>query len=286
MGKFIISVEATADLTKELLEKYDIRKAEMNFSIDETEYSTDNVEMTPKIFYDKMREGSKTATSQLNSFKAKEHFEKLLEEGKDILHISFTSALSGMYECVKKTADEINQTSKNKIIVVNSLCAAMGQGLLAILVAEKMDDYNTIDAFAGYVESIKMKIDHMFIVDSLKYLSRTGRISKMTAAIGTVLQIKPILHVDNEGHLTNFAKVISRKKSIQSLAEKVASAKNNISDKIYIAHADCIEEAETVQSLIEQKLNIKPEILDLGYVIGCHAGPGTIAVFFTSDKRQ
>lgn len=286
MGKFIVSVEATADLTKELLEKYDIRKAEMNFSIDEKEYCTDNLEMSPEIFYNKMRGGSRTSTSQVNSFQAKEYFEKLLEEGKDILHISFTSALSGMYDCMKKTADEINQTSKNKIIVVNSLCAAMGQGLLALIASEKMDDYNTIEAFTGYVESIKMNIDHMFIVDSLKYLSRTGRISKMTAAIGTVLQIKPILHVDNEGHLTNFAKVISRKKSIQTLAEKVANAKNNMSDKIYIAHADCLNEAQTVQQLIEEKTSIKPEILELGYVIGCHAGPGTIAVFFTSDKRQ
>lgn len=285
MSKFIISVEATADLTQELLKKYDIRSADMNFSIDEVEYSTKDKNMTVTEFYNKMKSGSKTSTSQINTFQAKEYFEELLKEGKDILHISFSSALSGMCEAMKKSAEELNATHENKIKVVSSLTASMGQGLLAILCAEKADEFNTIEELENYCESIKMNIDHLFVVDSLKYLSRTGRVSKVTAAIGTVLQIKPILHVDNEGHLTSFAKVISRKKSINALAEKTATKKNSLTDKIFICHANCLDEATIVQALIEEKLKIKAEIMDLGYVIGCHSGPGTLAVFFTSNER-
>lgn len=285
MGKFIISVEATADLSKELLDKYDIREAQMNFSIDEKEYSTKDENMSVPEFYTKMKAGAKTSTSQINTYSATEYFKELLQEGKDVLHISFTSALSGMYEAMKKSAEELNATSKNKIIVVNSLCASMGQGLLAILCAEKADKFENIDELAEYCESIKMQIDHLFVVDSLKYLSRTGRVSKMTAMIGTALQIKPILHVDNEGHLTSFAKVISRKKSLSALAEKMVAKKNNLNDKIYICHANAEEEAENVKSVIEGKTGLKVELMNLGYVIGCHAGPGTIAVFFTSNER-
>lgn len=285
MGKYIISVEATADLPKELLSKYDIREAQMNFSIDETEYSTKDENMSVPEFYEKMKAGAKTSTSQINTYSATEYFTELLKEGKDILHVSFTSALSGMYEAMKKSAEELNATSQNKIIVVNSLCASMGQGLLAILCAEKQDEFDSVEKLAEYCESIKMQIDHLFVVDSLKYLSRTGRVSKMTAMIGNALQIKPILHVDNDGHLTSFAKVISRKKSLTSLAEKVVAKKNNLSDKIYICHANCEEEANQVKSMIEEKLNINVDLMNLGYVIGCHAGPGTIAVFFTSNER-
>lgn len=285
MKNFIISVEATADLTKELLEKYDIREAQMNFSINEKEYSTKDENMTVPEFYEKMKAGARTSTSQINTYIAKEYFEELLKEGKDILHISFTSALSGMYEAMKKSAEELNATHENKIIVVNSLCASMGQGLLAILCAEKAEEFDSIEKLAEYCESIKMQIDHLFVVDSLKYLSRTGRVSKMTAAIGTVLQVKPVLHVDNAGHLTSFAKVISRKKSLNTLAEKVIEKKNTLTDKIYICHANCENEAKQVLASIEEKTDVKIELMNLGYVIGCHAGPGTIAVFFTSNER-
>lgn len=285
MGKFIISVEATADLPKELLAKYDIREAQMNFSIDETEYSTKDENMSVPEFYNKMKAGAKTSTSQINTYSATEYFTELLKEGKDILHVSFTSALSGMYEAMKKSAEELNATSKNKIVVVNSLCASMGQGLLAILCAEKQEEFDTVEKLAEYCESIKMQIDHLFVVDSLKYLSRTGRVSKMTAMIGTALQIKPILHVDNDGHLTSFAKVISRKKSLSSLAEKVVAKKNSLTDKIYICHANCETEANQVKSMIEEKINLNVGLMNLGYVVGCHAGPGTIAVFFTSNER-
>lgn len=285
MNKFIISVEATADLNAELLKKYDIRQVEMNFNVDDKEYSTDNIDMTHKIFFQKMRENSKVSTSQVNAYDAEKYFEELLKENKDIIHISFSSALSGTYNNVKNVAEELNKKNENKIYVVDSLTACTGQGLLAIIASIKSDEFETAKELADYIDSIKLNICHLFIVDNLKYLSRTGRISKLTAAIGSVLQIKPILHTDNNGCLTSIGKVISRKKSIVALAEKTAKLKNNISDLMFIANADCQEEAEILQNLIYEKINIKPEIVDLGYVIGCHSGPGTLAVFFTGSER-
>ncbi|MBQ8430602.1 MAG: DegV family protein [Clostridia bacterium] len=285
MSKFIISVEATSDINKKIAEKYDIAVAPMNFMVDQKEYSSADETMSPEIFYNSMKSGAKTTTSQVNTFQAKQFFENLLKEGKDILHISFSSALSGTCSNMKSVAEELNKTSANKIIVVDSLAASMGQAFIAILARLKENEVETVAELAQYAETIKLKMGHLFVVDALKYLSRTGRISKVTAAIGSVLQIKPILHVDNEGHLTSKAKVISRKKSLINLAEMVAKNKNNDSDMIFITHANCLEETNTVAKLIEEKTGITPEILELGYVIGCHAGPGTIAVFYTTDAR-
>lgn len=285
MQKFIISVEATADLSPELLAQYNIKCVDMHYYVNDVEYTSSDTSMDNKTFYKNMKEGAKTTTSQVNNFQAKEYLSKLLQEGKDILHLSFTSALSGTYSNLKATAEELNKDSKNKIVVIDSLCASAGQGLLAILASEKADEFNTIDELANYIESIKMNISQLFIVDNLKYLAKSGRVSKVTAAIGSVLQIKPVLHVDNDGKLTSMAKVISRKKSIITLAEKVASFKNDISNHILITHADCIDEAKILQNAIQEKLNITAQILDLGCVIGSHAGPGTLAVFFTGNQR-
>ena len=138
---------------------------------------------------------------------------------------------------------------------------------------------------SNYAKEISTHISHVFIVDSLKYLARTGRISKLTAGIGTLLQIKPVLHADDEGKLTNIQKVISRKKSIQALLQKTINTKNNLSDLIFVAHANCLEEATMLSEQIEKSLNIKPTIVDMSVIIGSHTGPGALAVFYTSDKR-
>lgn len=285
MNDIIISVESTSDLTPELLKKYDIKSIPMVFYVDDVEYSANDKNMTTENFYNKMKAGSKTSTSQVNQYMAREFFENLLKEGKDILHLSFSSALSGTCNVVKTVAEELNKTHENQIRVVDTLSAAAGQGLYAIIMAEKKNDFKTIDEMVEYAESIKQQICHLFVVDSLKYLARTGRVSKMTAAIGSALQIKPVLHCDSEGHLTSMAKVISRKKSIRALAEKMAERKNDISDKVFIAHANCLEEAKTLHALVKEKTNMDAQIIELGCVIGCHAGPGTLALFFTGNER-
>lgn len=285
MKDIIISVESTSDLTPELLEKYDIRSIPMVFYVDDVEYSANDTNMTTEIFYNKMKSGSKTSTSQVNQFMAREFFEDLLKEGKDILHLSFSSGLSGTCNVVKSVAEELNKTHENKIKVVDTLSAAAGQGLYAIIMAEKKKEIDNLEELAEFAENIKPQICHLFVVDSLKYLARTGRVSKVTAAIGSALQIRPVLHCDNNGLLTSMTKVISRKKSIKALAEKMVERKNTLSDKVLIAHANCLEEAKILQGLIKEKLNIDAEIIELGCVIGCHAGPGTLALFFTGNER-
>jgi len=285
MKDIIISVESTADLTPELLKQYDIKSIPMVFYVDDVEYGSVDKNMTTETFYNKMKAGSKTSTSQVNQYMAREFFENLLKEGKDILHLSFSSALSGTCSVAKAVAEELNKTHENQIKVIDSLSAAAGQGLYAIILAQKKKEVESIDELVNYAESIKQQICHLFVVDSLKYLARTGRVSKATALIGSALQIKPVLHCDSEGHLTSMAKVISRKKSIKALADKMAERKNDISDIVFIAHANCLDDAQILHGLVKEKTNIDAQIIDLGCVIGCHAGPGTLALFFTGKER-
>lgn len=285
MKDLTISVEATADLTKELLKEYSIDCLEMNYYLNEKEYSTSDVNFTNKEFFDAMKEGAKTSTSQVNEYLIEEYFKKLLEKKQDIVHIAFSSALSGNYNNMKAVAEKLNQTSENKIYVVDSKCASVGQGMLAIMAREKSTSLENAKQVADYAEEVKLHISHLFVVDSLKYLSRTGRISKVTATIGNMLQIKPLLYVDNNGFLTTKQKVISRKKSLKTMVEKLGTMRNDMSNKIFIAHANCMEDAEELRAMIKEKTDIEAVILPLGQLIGCHSGPGTLASFFTSDER-
>ncbi len=285
MKNLTISVEATCDLTPELLEKYSIDCIPMHYYLNEKEYSTADANFTNEEFFNAMKSGGKTSTSQVNEYEAEEFFKKLLERKQDIVHIAFSSALSGNYNNLKSVAEKLNAENDNKIYVIDSKCASSGHGLLAILAREKADNSTSAKEVADFVEENKLKISHLFVVDSLKYLARTGRISKVTATIGTVLQIKPVLYCDNNGCLTTKQKVISRKRSLRTIVEKLVEMKNKITNKIFISHANCKDEAEEVKKMIKDQTQIESKILPLGQVIGSHSGPGTLAVFFTSDAR-
>lgn len=286
MNKILITAEGTCDLTPELCSKYNIEVVGMNLTVDGIEYNTQTNPISSTDFYNAMRNDKKVSTSLVNEYDAKQFLETQLEKGYDIVHIGFSRNLSGTYNNFVSASEQLKQTYGDRIRIIDSLTACIGQGLAAILVSEYNDGTKSLDEVANYAKEISTHISHLFIVDSLKYLARTGRISKLTAGIGTLLQIKPILHADDEGKLSNIQKVISRKKSIQVLAQKAIASKNGLSDIIFIAHAGCIDEAERLSAQIEQGLNIKPIIVDMGVIIGCHAGPGTLAVFFTSDTRQ
>ena len=254
--------------------------------VDGVEYNTISNPISSENFYKAMREDKKVSTSLVNEYDAKQFLEKLLQEGYDIVHIGFSRNLSGTYNNFLSATEELNKQYDNRIRLVDSLSACIGQGFIAILASEYNDGSKSLDEVASYAKDVSAHMSHVFIVDHLKYLARTGRISKLTAGIGTLLQIKPVLHADDEGKLTNIQKVISRKKSIQVLADKVKNTKNNISDKIFIAHANCIDDATMLANNIEQSLSIKPIIVDMSVIIGCHTGPGALAVFYTSDTRQ
>ena len=285
MNKILITAEDMCDLTPELCKQYNIETVDMNLIVDGIEYNTQKKPISSQDFYKAMREDKKVSTSLVNEYDAKAFLEERLKSGYDIVHIGFSRNLSGTFNNFISASKQLKEVYGDRIRIVDSLTACVGQGLNAIMVSEYNDGTKSLDEVANYAKEISTHITHLFIVDSLKYLARTGRISKLTAGIGTLLQIKPVLHADDEGRLTNLQKVISRKKSIQVLAQKVIDTKNNLSDKIFIAHADCMEDAKILAELIEKGLNIKPQIVNVGIIIGSHAGPGTLATFYTSDKR-
>ena len=285
MNKILITAEGTCDLTPELCSKYNIEIVGMNLNVDGVEYNTKTNPISSEDFSTAMKADKKVSTSLVNEYDAKEFLETYLKQGYDIVHIGFSRNLSGTFNNFISASEQLKEVYGDRIRIVDSLTACIGQGFAAILVSQYNDGTKSLDEVANYAKEISTHISHIFIVDSLKYLARTGRISKLTAGIGTLLQIKPVLHADDEGRLTNIQKVISRKKSIQVLGQKVIDTKNNLSDIIFIAHANCMDEAMLLSNQIEQGLNIKPIIVDMSVIIGCHTGPGALAVFYTSDKR-
>ncbi len=286
MNKIIITAEDTCDLSPELCKQYNIETIGLNLTVDGKEYNSKLNPISSEEFYKAMRNDKKVGTSLVNEYDAKQFLENLLNQGYDIVHIGFSRNLSGTYNNFINASTELCATYGDRIKLVDSLCASVGQGFCAILASIYNDGTKTLEEVQAYAQEISTHITHLFIVDSLKYLARTGRISKLSAGIGTLLQIKPVLHADNEGRLTNIQKVISRKKSIITLAEKVIASKNDLSNIIFIAHADCIDDANILASKIEEALHIKPQLLNIGTIIGCHSGPGTLAVFYTSNERQ
>ena len=285
MNKILITAEGTCDLTPELCEKYHIEVVGMNLNVDGVEYNTKTNPISSENFYKAMKADKKVSTSLVNEYDAKEFLEKHLKDGYDIVHIGFSRNLSGTFNNFISASKQLTEVYGDRIRIVDSLTACIGQGLAAMLTSNYNDGTKTLDEVANYAKEISTHISHVFIVDSLKYLARTGRISKLTAGIGTLLQIKPVLHADDDGKLTNIQKVISRKKSIQVLGQKVIDTKNNLSDIIFIAHANCMDDAIILSNQIEQGLNIKPIIVDMSVIIGSHTGPGALAVFYTSDVR-
>lgn len=285
MNKILITAEGTCDLTPELCEKYHIEVVGMNLNVDGVEYNTKTNPISSEDFYKAMKADKKVSTSLVNEYDAKEFLETHLKSGYDIVHIGFSRNLSGTFNNFISASEQLKEVYGDRIRIVDSLTACIGQGLAAMLTSNYNDGTKTLDEVADYAKEISTHISHVFIVDSLKYLARTGRISKLTAGIGTLLQIKPVLHADDEGKLTNIQKVISRKKSIQVLGQKVIDTKNNLSDIMFIAHANCMDDAMILSNQIEQGLNIKPIIVDMSVIIGSHTGPGALAVFYTSDAR-
>lgn len=283
---FVLGTDSACDLPKEMLAEMNVELCSLTYIIDDVEYADD---VSDKVefheFYDKMRTGAKTNTSMINEDAARAFLTKLLEHGKDILYLAFDSALSSTYLNFKHVAEELNETAQNKICVVDSLCAAGGQGLFVTLVDEKRKSGASFEETCEYAEEIKHRIMHYFTVDDLKYLARGGRLSKGTAIIGNILNVKPVLHVDPIGRLVPFKKVLGRKKSVSALFKRMIERYNGESNIVYISHGDCFDDAKLLTELIKEKFDLDVKFLPLDYVIGAHSGPGTLALFFTGDDR-
>ena len=282
----IISLEATCDLDKELIEKYDLSVIDMNFEVDGESFYTGNDDVVSTRLYEKMLQKKKTGTSQINDYSYEEHFKKLLKNNKPIIHLTLSSGLSGTIDGARRVADEINKTSENKIYVIDSLCACSGQGLLGIVVRDYSKQCESIEALVAFAESMKNKIYHYFTVDSLTYLANGGRIDSKAAFFGNLLSIKPVMEMSKHGKLEVMHKVISRKKSITSIADLTVKSIDDSYSYCFISHANCIKDALMMKEKIEAKTSVKVSLENLGPVIGSHSGPGTLAVFFVGKTER
>lgn len=290
MADYKIITGSTADLTKELIKELDVDVIPYHFTLDEKEYAQqiDNSEMDIPTFYAKLKAGSVATTAQVNSETFVELFTPYLEKGTDILYVGFSSGLSGTYQSSLIAKAELEEKfPERKIYCIDTLGASMGQGLMVFYVAKMQQDGATIDEAAQWLKDNIFKLAHWFTVDDLFFLKRGGRVSAATAVVGTVLGIKPILHVDNEGHLIARDKTRGRKSSLDHLVKKMAETVVDPENQtVFISHGDAKEDAEYVRDQIKKKLGVKNFHLNyIGPIIGSHSGPGTIALFYIADKR-
>ncbi len=284
MNEYVIFTDSSCDLAPEVLADWGVESLSLTFRFNDSEKEYYNGDMDITDFYQKMRDGGVAKTSAVNTQAFKDAFEKILADGKDVLYIGFSSGLSTTCNSAATAAKMLcGEFPERKIITVDSLAASAGLGLLVKLAVEKRAEGASIEETASYVESLKLRLCHWFTVEDLVYLKRGGRVSPTVAFVGNMLGIKPILHVDDEGHLVNVTKVRGRKPSIAALADKYTELADPDFGRVYISHGDCLADAEYLASLIEKKHGVKTEIITyVGSVIGAHSGPGTLALFFVS----
>jgi DegV family protein with EDD domain len=290
MKDYIIVTESTSDLPQDLVDELDIKVIPMTFGFENESYLNypDNRELDIHIFYDRVKKGERSITALVNSKTFEEYFEPIIKSGNDILYIGFSSALSGTYSASLIASEELKQKyPDSKIICVDTLAASMGEGLLVYYAAKLKQEGRNIDEVSQWVLDNRLSLCQWFTVDDLNHLKRGGRISAMTATVGSALNVKPILHVDNEGRLIPVHNVRGRKKSINSLLEHMEKlCVNPQGQTIFISHADCLEDTEYLADLIKEKFPVKEVVLNfIGPVIGSHTGQGAIALFFIGKER-
>lgn len=290
MASFKIITNTTADLPMDYIEENGLGLIYFNYIMDGVSYGKDR-ELDWKEFYRLMREeGRMPTTSQVNPQQYKEYFSEFLKENKNLLYISFSSGLSGSCGNSVLAANELmEEDGECRIIVVDSKCASMGEGLFVHKALKMQAQGKSMEETARYLNELAPHLTHVFTVDDLNHLYRGGRVSKAAAIVGTIAAIKPILHVDDEGHLIPISKVRGRKKSLNALVDYMEEKTKGYpveNDIIFISHGDALEDAEYVKAEIEKRFGIKDfKINHIGPAIGAHSGPGTIALFFEGSSR-
>lgn len=287
MRDYVITVNSTVDVPKEWLEERHVPVIPLKYTIDGETY-TDMEGLSAKEFFDKLREGKMSTTSQVNPEEAAEELEPYIKEGKDILHLGFSSGLSGTLNSMKIAGEMLQEKyPEAKIIVIDTLCACLGEALLLYKALQQKEKGMDIDELAQWVEDNKLHVCHNVTVDDLHHLQRGGRISKTTAVLGTLVQIKPIIHMDDNGTLQVIGKERGRKKSLNKIVDMaVEQSKGWENDIVMITHGDCINDAEYVAKLVREKMGIENILINnIGTVIGSHTGPGVVAVFCMGNKR-
>ena len=293
MSDYVISCCSTADLSKEHFEKIDVHYCCFHYEMDGVQYSDDlGQSMDFDVFYQRMTDGAMTKTSQINADEYEEYFTQFLSQGKDIIHLTLSSGISGTFNSANLAKALLeDKYPDRKIYVIDSLAASSGYGLLVDHLAAMRDSGATIDELAAWVEEHKLNLNHWFFSSDLTFFIRGGRISKAAGAVGTVLNICPLMNVDFEGRLIPRYKIRTKKKVIQAIVDKMAEQAEGGTDyngKCFISHSACEEDAKAVAALVEERfpnLNGRVLINSIGTTIGSHTGPGTVALFFWGQKR-
>ena len=287
---FEIITDSSANLSREMVKEIGVHVLSLSFFLGDTEHYSFSMEedFDSAAFYGRLRNKEHVKTSLVNADRFEAVYEKILDEGKDVLAIIMSSGISGTYQSAKIAADNIREIyPERQIIVVDSLAASIGQGLLVYYAAQMKNEGKSIEETADWLYKNRLKMVHQFTVDDLFFLKRGGRLSGGVAIIGTVLQIKPVLHVDDEGHLITQEKMKGRKKSLNRIAELMKDNIINPEEQIVaICHGDCIEDAEYLAKKVRELYPVKDIIINmLDPAVGAHSGPGTIALFYLGNKR-
>ncbi len=288
MANYIILTDSSCDFTPELVEKTGVKVLALSFLLDGRSYknTADGSDIPFDAFYAQLRDKKDVKTSAVNQEAFRVFMKTELDAGNDVLYIGFSSGLSATFNAGAVVAKELSEEyPERKVYAVDSLCASLGQGLLVYLAAMKKQEGMDIDALRDWCEGIRLNVCHQFTVDDLMFLKRGGRVSAVTAVAGTMLNIKPVLHVDNAGHLINIAKARGRKSSIHALFDKMKATYTGEYKTVFISHGDCLEDAEYLASLVKEEFGIDSVIGYVGPVIGAHSGPGTLALFYIGSER-
>ena len=288
MRDYIIFADSACDISCDLLNEWGVKYCSLSlvFGGDTKEYS--DHEIPAHEFYEKMRNGALPKTSAANMGKFYDAFEEIVKEGYDILYLGFSSGLSATCNFAREAAEEImSEYEGSKVVVVDTLCASAGYGLLLKLSVDKKAAGATIDEVASFAEDTKLKVCHWFTVDDLKYLKAGGRISATTALVGGMLNIKPVMKMDNNGKLISVSKVRGRKAALKAIADLYAETALDKKDGVvFISHGDCIDDANALADMLKENSGATVQVTTyVGPVIGSHSGPGTLALFFLANER-
>lgn len=290
MSSFVILTDSSADLSASMVQQLDVQVLPLSFVLDGHTYHDhpDNRDMDPRLFYERLRSGDMATTSAVNVAQYTEALEPLLQAGQDVLILAFSSGLSTTYNSSLIAVKELQaKYPDRKLFTVDTLCASLGQGLLVWYAAQARARGGSIEEVRDWIEEHKLNLCHQFTVDDLYFLKRGGRISSATALVGSMLHIKPVLHVDNEGHLINTGKVRGRQAALKALVDRMEhTAIDSGSLTVFISHGDCLEDAQTVADMVKKRFGVQEVYINyVGPVIGAHSGPGTLALFYMGTDR-
>ncbi len=290
MSEYVILTDSSADLTDPLVKELGVEVLPLTFTVQGSSHRNypDNRDMAPKEFYRLLRSGEMATTAAVNVSDFSEIIDSFAQAGKDVLILAFSSGLSATYSSAAIAAEEMREKyPERSIYAVDTLCASMGQAMLIWLTAQEKKKGKTIQEALAFAEETKLHICHWFTVDDLHFLKRGGRVSAATAVVGSMLSIKPVLHVDNDGHLINMSKARGRKASLLALVDKIGeSAIKPETQTMFLSHGDCLEDAQFVADEAMRRYHPKEVIIsNVGPVIGAHSGPGTVALFFVGTQR-